>query len=402
MKLVLLALGLATVSFAAPREFLETDAVVPQDESMVQSSSRLSIESLQKQFHDLQMEVQDGATPGVYKTVKRMIDLINNTIESAIQDAHKSDQSELNTLMTTIGAYHVNIQKTIKIEQGAARDLDKVISKAHRLAEQWNQDSKAFTSTQNAYLQTYDEQTKSCCNKDKAGVVAIEYPPASAVCDYTDHATRETCSTTAIKDASGVVSDPFTKGLKKYRRLVKECNGLTAALATGNDDTEKDLGKCVLSKAEEGALVKQTTKDKVAWNSQWSKTTTAYSTKYDSLLKHFKKVTVRVKSDAVDRGHEFKAVNEIECLLKSYLEGGTFSAAAEKKCTVTENIVYKQKIKQPKVIAKLSWKRHKFAAFTDTKAWENTCDARKPDPAFTCSPPEPKPTKSCVPAEVKA
>merc|ERR1712072_451362 len=167
MKLVFLALALTTVAFAAPRtNFLENDQVVPEELAQVGLAS--SVSTLKHQFHELQMQLKDGAkvTPGVKDTIDKMIDMVTDEIEPAINDAHAADQETLNVKMSAIAELNAGLESDVELLNGEADTVRKLIDDQQAAAAAWDSAASLFTQTQNNYLHTYDDQTDRCCQKN--------------------------------------------------------------------------------------------------------------------------------------------------------------------------------------------------------------------------------------------
>merc|ERR1712139_684262 len=137
MKLVVVTALLAAVAFAAPRNFLETDAVVPEE--LVQTGTSESVESLKKQFHELQMQLKDGskATPGVIEVINDMVALIESDIEVAINDAHKADQDTLDAKMAYIGDLNAAYSNMVAELNVRADGIEKLIADAISKSATW-------------------------------------------------------------------------------------------------------------------------------------------------------------------------------------------------------------------------------------------------------------------------
>merc|ERR1711981_1279989 len=116
MKLVFVALAFAAVAFAAPRSnFLENDQMVPEE--LVQVGVASNVAHLKEQFHELEVQLKDGAevTPKVKETIEKMIDMVTTEIEPAINEAHEADQTTLNTKMAAIGQLNDEMEKSVEL-----------------------------------------------------------------------------------------------------------------------------------------------------------------------------------------------------------------------------------------------------------------------------------------------
>jgi len=395
MKLVVLALALAAVAYAAPRNTYATvDTVVPE-ESLVQSSTAMSVADLKKQFHELQMQLKDGAkaTPGVIDVINDMVALIESDIEVAINDAHRADQTTLNTKMRAIADLNDVYTQHVANLNARADHIETLIADAIDKSATWLAKSQTFTQVQNNYFAVYDNQTKTCCSKDNAGVIDVEYTPAYALCDYTVPAGAG-CGGRAVKAAEDIVTTPFTDGLALYRALLAACNGLIIDLDAADQATDVAIGNCDTAKQNTKAAEKETQQEKDEWSDDWDQTISNYNGNYTAMMSDYDTTKTRVVSDEADRKKEWPSTQTIKCMLLAYRDGGTFDDATHNKCK--EGIVTKLDIGYPAVIAQLSWDKHVFTLFTDASDYEHTCDARTPAPEFTCVVAEPRPYPTCT------
>jgi len=81
------------------------------------------------------------------------------------------------------------------------------------------------------YEDTVKDKTDTCCDKQQAAVVAIEYTPAYATCDYTAEDAAH-CTDHATDNVATAVQDDFEHGLKRYKDLVSGCSKLTDDVAS--------------------------------------------------------------------------------------------------------------------------------------------------------------------------
>merc|ERR1711981_1504558 len=85
---------------------MSPDTVAPEEMLVATTMAKLhdSFAMLQKQYNSLQVQLKDGveATPAAQRVIDQMIDLITEEIEPAINEAHQSDQEELDAKMQEI------------------------------------------------------------------------------------------------------------------------------------------------------------------------------------------------------------------------------------------------------------------------------------------------------------
>lgn len=322
-----------------------------------------------------------------------MVELIETEIEVAINDAHHADQTTLNTKMDAIQdlndvyTEHVNalVQESVRIER--------LIADAIAKSAIWKGKSEDFTAAENHYLAVYDNRTKTCCAKDNAGIIEVQYTPAYALCDYTVPAGLG-CSDRAVKAAVDIVTTPFTDGLALYRALLAACNGLIVDEDAADHATNLAIGNCDTAKQNTKAAEKETQEEKDNWSDNWDRTIANYNGNYTAMMADYQSTKTRVQKDEADRKKEWVAVQVIKCMLLHYRDGGTFDEAANEKCN--EGITVALDIGYPHEVEQLSWEKHVFTDFTDASDYEHTCDERKPAPAFTCQMGEARPEPMCT------
>jgi len=394
MKLVFLALALTTVAFAAPRtNFLENDQVVPEELAQVGLAS--SVSTLKHQFHELQMQLKDGAkvTPGVKDTIDKMIDMVTDEIEPAINDAHAADQETLNVKMSAIAELNAGLESDVELLNGEADTVRKLIDDQQAAAAAWDSAASLFTQTQNNYLHTYDDQTDRCCQKDNSAVLDVEYVPAYVECDYTVPA-GATCSKRARDAVSAIVTTPFTDGLALYRKLLGECAQLTQDLADADSDTDAKIDDCQKKKLSEDAASKLAASEQARVQKQWDETIAYYNGNYTAKNTDYQKHKAIVQTQETDRKSEWEATQQIKCMLEAYKEGGQFDDATADACK--EGIVVNLDIGYPEEVQQLFPVLEPFEDQTDTSKYEHTCDARTPAPEYTCIVREPRPYPQCT------
>jgi len=360
----------------------------------VQSGTAMSVANLKKQFHELQMQLKDSskATPGVKKVIDDMVAMIESDIEVAINDAHTADQDTLNSKMDAIGDLNSVYTDHVGALNERADHIEVLIADAIDKSATWKAKSETFTDVQNHYFKVYDNQTKTCCSKDNAGVIDVEYTPAYALCDYTVPA-GSGCGDRAVKAAEDIVTTPFTDGLALYRALLAACNGLIVDLDQADIATDHAIANCDTAKQNTKAAEDETQQEKDEWSEDWDQTIANYNGNYTAMMADYDSNKERVESDEADRKKEWKSTQEIKCMLLAYRDGGSFDSATQEKCS--QGIEVHLDIGYPAVVAQLSWDKHVFTLFTDASEYEHTCDARTPAPEFSCVVAEPRPYPVC-------
>merc|ERR1712022_51193 len=267
-------------------------------EEMVQTNaaSDSSIALLKKQFADLQTEIQDGSvkTAAVQVVINKMIDMVDNQVNTAIKQAHHADQRAVTTSHETIVEYNKMYQeKRIMLDNELAstqRDIDR-----HNVAAQkWSNAATAFLNAIKKYEQDVSDKTHTCCDKQQAAKVATEYTPAYATCDYTSKDAGK-CTDVAKANVAAAVQADFNHGLTRYKDLVKGCASYTETVAASLVDYNHKNNHCDDSQAD--CLERQTA------------------------------IALKKKVFEKDRKNEWQSTQEIKCLLKAYVAGGTFDEA---------------------------------------------------------------------------
>merc|ERR1711934_30513 len=333
-KLVVLAAALSAVAFAAPRTFVDIDAIVPE-ETLVQSKAEVgsTVSMLKKQFAALEVQLKDGVeiTPAITKVIDQMIDMVNDEIEPAITTAHTEDQSEINAkhgVIVDFNADYTNKREMLYNEFNSIQDdID-----AHNVAAQtWDDAAAAYSAAVTKYEKDVSDKTDTCCDKQQAAVVALEYTPAYANCDYTA-ADADKRTDTAKANAATAMRSDFANGLKRYRDLNAGCSKMTGIVATDLADMNSKDEHCDDSQAE--ALQRQAaiSDKKDQFESDWKTTTDDYKSGIAKHESSYSTASARVKSDAADRVNEWGSTQDIKCMLKSYLAGGTFDSAQMSIC----------------------------------------------------------------------
>jgi len=282
MKLTILALALCSVAFAAPRSnFLESDQLIPEE--LVEVGVSSNVATLKREFHELQMQLKSGAevTPGVKDTIDKMISMVTERIEPAINQAHADDQDILNDRMEEIKQLNDGLNDDVKLLNDQADVVRGLIVKEQKAAAAWDSAAALFTSTQNDYLVTYDNKTDTCCQSQNSAVIDVEYVPAFVECDYTVPA-GATCSKRARQAVAGIVTTPFTDGLALYRRLLGACSGLTEDLDAADKDTTVKINDCQAKKRAEKAASDLASTEQARVQKEWDMTIETYNVNYTS------------------------------------------------------------------------------------------------------------------------
>merc|ERR1711966_19757 len=148
-KLVVLAAALSAVAYAAPS--MNVDTVVPEE--MVQTASQVAtgVEALKKQFATLQSQLLDTAyaqvTPAVANVIDKMIDMVDEEIMPAINEAHASDQDELNAKHKLITDFNTDYSSKKEILYNEFRSINDDIAAHNVAAQQWDDAAAAYSAS---------------------------------------------------------------------------------------------------------------------------------------------------------------------------------------------------------------------------------------------------------------
>merc|ERR1712072_1065521 len=395
MKLVLLLAALSACAWAAPHKFMETDVLVPETVAVQLPDT---IATLKEQFNTLQVQLKAGAevTPGIKATIDKMVTMVNSRIEPAIKEAHHADQTQLNTKMAAIQSRNDAFTEADKLLQQDADNVRALIDDEQAKSKVWENQAAKFTGAQDEYLSQYTTQTTSCCNRDNAAVLDVEYVPAYASCDYKNQDTSGGCADRARKAVSDVVTSPFTDGLKLYRSLRKKCKELTISMNNAEADTTKKFGQCGTDRTAAQDAAKLASAQQARMQAAWDSQTAQYAKDYAKLMKAYTDKEAVVKSDEADRVQEWGAVKTITCMLVNYKKGGGFNEEAEQSCKDSINTAGVVDIGYPAVVAEKQPHLKPFEDQADDSAYATLCDARAAAPAFTCTVGEPRPIPQCT------
>merc|ERR1712167_293662 len=127
-KLIVVAAALSAVAFSAPHSYQAEDVTLVQAKAY-----EGAVNNLKKQFAELQVSLKSTTyakvTPGVKDTIDKMTALIESDIEPAINDAHRADQSLLDTEMEKIQNYRDAVFAQQEILYAKAAEADQCIQK---------------------------------------------------------------------------------------------------------------------------------------------------------------------------------------------------------------------------------------------------------------------------------
>merc|ERR1719174_618491 len=394
MKSIVLLLSVSACAYGAPSRFMERDSLVPEV-AMVQTQDQM--DALKAEFEQVKSLAASGKTAGIGATIDKMINMIEGKdgLETMIKDAHATDQTTLNTDMAAIGTHNSAFVTEETALQQDGNNVRKLIDDEQAKSQTWEAQAGAFTSSQSIFLGAFTKQTNACCKRDQAAVMSVEYVPSYAECDYKIQSTSGGCAERAKNDVNDVVSSPFTEGLTRYRNARKECNDDTTALNSAESDTANQFSKCGSDKAAAVAASNLATQEQTRMQGEWDAATKKYKGTYDKLYSAYKATENRVQKDDKDRTEEWGAMQEIKCMLNEYKKSHVFDDSTHATCAKSVVKAGVVDIGYPTHIERIEPKLEPFEAQADDSAYENTCDARTPSPAFTCTVDGAKAIPSC-------
>merc|ERR1711959_414873 len=217
LKLLCLSAVLCAVSLGAPREFSSEEDVEPSTHRTMSPQ----VENLKKQFSALQLQMQSGEeiTPAVKTLIGKMVDMVSNEIEPMITKAHESDQK----LMDAIDAHNKFTTRETEYLLKRAKTHRDMIGEHNAEAEKWRLQGIAYKASIPVYEATYFNRSTVCCRRDEVAVLAMEYTPAFADCDFTKPGADQ-CVARADAAVKKYTEEPFRAGFARYNHWHAGCN----------------------------------------------------------------------------------------------------------------------------------------------------------------------------------
>merc|ERR1719426_284773 len=394
MKSIVLLLSVSACAYGAPSRFMERDSLVPEV-AMVQTQDQM--DALKAEFEQVKSLAASGKTAGIGATIDKMINMIEGEdgLETMIKDAHATDQTTLNTDMAAIGTHNSAFVTEEAALQEDGNNVRKLIDDEQAKSKTWEAQAGAFTSSQSIYLGAYKKQTNSCCKRDQAAVMSVEYVSAYAECNYQEQSTSGGCADRAKSAVSSAVSSPFSEGLKRYRNARTECSQDTTALNSAESVTTNQFSKCGRDKVAAVDAAKLAAKEQKRMQGEWDAAVKKYKDTYDKLYNAYKVTETKVRDYDKDRTEEWGAMQEIKCMLNEYKKSHVFDDSTHADCAKSVVKADVVDIGYPTHIKRIEPKLEPFEAQADDSAYENTCNKRTPSPAFACTVAGAKPLPTC-------
>jgi len=393
-----LAAVLSAVALAAP----VGSAYEAESTELVQTSAEATaskIQNLKQEFNQLKARMDSGeaVTPGVKKTIKKLIDMVTTKIQPAISEAHAADQQMINAdhnTLTELNAAYVAERDALLKNALDIRHSQKAFNVD---VAEWKKATEDYTLASKVYLAAYDKRNDVCCQKDNAGILDIVYTPAYYACDFSNDATADKCISDADSSISSYTVSKFAKGKAKYDDLFARCNQLNVDFENSEKDLSAKDSACDGKRDDAKNLESKIKADRKTFDPLWSESVSGYDKSWTRDLAKYGKTTARVKHDEKDRYAEWKSVDEIECMLKTYLEDDTFTQEEMTACAHRSVTMTHLKIVYPAAPAREHSTLPAWVPMDSYAAFQAVCEpANAPKlPAFQCAMGTSKPLPSC-------
>jgi len=359
---------------------------VPEEMVQTNAASESSIALLKKQFADLQTEIQDGEvkTAAVQVVINKMIDMVDNQVNTAIKQAHHADQRAITTSHETILEYNKMYQDKRNVLDNELASTQRDIDRHNVAAQKWSNAATAFLNAIKKYEQDVSDKTHTCCDKQQAAKVATEYTPAYATCDYTSKDAGK-CTDVAKANVATAVQADFNHGLTRYKDLVKGCASYTETVAASLVDYNHKNNHCDDSQADCLTQQKAVIEKKASFDKDWADTSSAYKTGIKKREGAYSTLSAKVQGQEKDRKNEWQSAQEIKCMLRLYAKAAsTGKLGGNGVFDEAEMAVCKSKIKTvhlvvtyPKVPAQVQWPAYTWHVMTDTTAFAEDCQSEE-------------------------
>jgi hypothetical protein len=392
-KLVVLAALLSAVAFAAPRQVHEVEDVLVQTDASVAASK---VASLKKQFAAVEAQLKAGVTPGVADTITKLVAMIDDEIKPAIEEAHAEDQREMEAQYKGL----VDLNSAYAAQRDALLDdAAEIRAKSNQFnvdVAEWKQATEDYTLASEVYVSTYNNMSDTCCQKDNAGVLDVVYTPAYYACDFTNDKTADNCVSDADASITSYTEDHFAAGKAKYDDLFTRCNNLKADFELATTDLANKDEACDGKEADAKNLEDEIASDRATFDPMWADSVSFYDGNWTADLAAFDATIARVHHDEADRHAEWKATQEIRCMLKAYQRSGTFDQAQIDACNHDVSMMHITN-NYPTAPAREHSDIPAWVVHDSYAAFEKVCHPENAPvlPAFHCEVASPKPFPSC-------
>merc|ERR1711981_761832 len=234
-------------------------------------------ENLKKQFSALQLQMQSGEeiTPAVKTLIGKMVDMVSNEIEPMITKAHESDQKMMDDLMDAIDAHNKFTTRETEYLLRRAKTHRDMIGEHNAEGEKWRLQGIAYKASIPVYEATYFNRSTVCCRRDEVAVLAMEYTPAFADCDFTKPGADQ-CVARADAAVKKYTEEPFRAGFARYNHWHAGCNNEKAQEIADKKSMDDHDDKCDTLQADVHARKNWLDNDREEIDQRWQKVTTSH------------------------------------------------------------------------------------------------------------------------------
>merc|ERR1711981_1131150 len=344
-KIALVAI-LVACAWGSPQRFLEEEIVPEADdvaEEMVEMNAKTrmtsqmvdsTVDSLKKQFQDLQLQIKEHRTKGVHETIATMINLITNEIQPAIKQAADAEQRELNALLESVTDLNTSTEGIQSTLRDQAKNIRTQIKQHNKDAGTWKTAAKKMLDLIDVYEKTVKDKTDKCCRMQSAGVPRIEYTSPYVECDYTTSSGAKCIADAEAKLKTQIEAD-LKAGSAKYQGFKSQCTDLTAEIPKASKAMRTHRSTCttIADTTKDLAALVKTAKPRLLkdWHDA-QKGPKGYDAQFDERVKTYKAGYEKVKKNEKTRFEEWDSTQEIKCMLRSYEKDGKLNDKTMKTC----------------------------------------------------------------------
>ena len=294
------------------------------------------LDRIKKDFEKLKEMDGSTVTPQILDVIKQMQTILETQVLHNILEAHKSDQTMLDSAAASIEscAGDYDAQLTISVALKSKADGEK--SKLKTLQDKAEKKAQDYFSIANLFAQAYQMQRAVCCKRDAAYANPITFPVGKGYvdCDFAKQ-TVDACIEAATSEISAAKYLIMDKG-RDWEGRDKTCRDQTnLANQRRNEDTKayheygvavKSCEDAVLSynKADEGYF-----KFLAASCQEYISCAGNNTAFYENTRAH---VSTREKSISAN----FKLGSELQCILSAFIEAGKVDMSLAASCRNVE------------------------------------------------------------------
>jgi len=286
------------------------DDIVPEAEVLVQSQVQLSssVDTLRKQYHQLEVQLKGTSglkvTPKVKETIQTMLQMVEDEIEPAITEAHTADQQVLEAKMQAVS----DLNDVTKSAQGLmttrADQLRNEIKSHNTYADDWEGSAEDYVKAITDYENAVSHKTTTCCQAQDAGVNFIAYTPAYYTCDYKESTDSE-CVAAAETELKSHIKKDYDEGDAEYERLKEECSKAGTAMSTASSSMSTSKSQCSIDQGNAQAKASIVNSELPQLKGDWGEAQKTYEGKYSTRKGEYETSEQTVKSQEKDRHNEW-------------------------------------------------------------------------------------------------